>query len=170
MLTYLPVALALLGTALMAVVIFAPVAAPATVTMSFAPPIPPVHDHQRPISWAPYGDHVTGAWDGGTRFDSFGEGAPTAVAAHDTAIVDDALALWPVRLDPRAAACDAAARIGLVEALASIERDWAREVLRGALGDEPDAAVRDAIERALREVRPSSDAVCRLGGYEDGLA
>ncbi len=151
MTAYLPVALALLGTALMAVVIFAPVQVPATVTMSFAPPIPPAHDHSRSASWAPYGGHVTGAWDEGTR-------------------LDDALALWPVRLDPRAAACDAAARIGLVDALASVGSDWACEVLRGALDDEPDAAVRNAIERALREVRPANDAVRRLGGYRDGLA
>jgi hypothetical protein len=137
MTAYLPVALALLGTALMAVVIFAPVPVPATVTMSFAPPIPPAHDRPQPAFWAP---------------------------------PDDPLALWPVRLDPRAATCDAAARIGLVEALESVGGDWARDVLRGALDDEPDAAVRAAIERALRELRPANDAVRRLGGYEDGLA
>jgi len=138
MTAYLPVALALLGTALMAVVIFAPVPLPAAVTVSFAPPIPPAHDRPELAAfWAP---------------------------------PDDALALWPVRLDPRAAACDAAARIGLVEALASVGGVWACEVLRGALDDEPDAAVRNAIERALREVRPARDAVRRLGGYRDGLA
>ncbi|HTD35347.1 MAG TPA: hypothetical protein VK665_16895, partial [Candidatus Elarobacter sp.] len=93
MTAYLPVALALLGTGLMAVVIFAPVPLPATVTVSFAPPVPPTHDRPEPAAfWTP---------------------------------PDDALALRPVRLDPRAAACDAAARIGLVEALASVGSDWA---------------------------------------------
>jgi hypothetical protein len=151
MLTYLPVALALLGTALMAVVIFAPVAVPARVTMSFAPPIPPAHDHPRPASWAPSGGHVTGAWDEGTR-------------------LNGALALWPLRLDPRAAACDAAARIELVDALASVASDWAHEVLHGALDDEPDVIVRAAIERALRDARRPSGAVGGFGGYRDGLA
>jgi hypothetical protein len=162
--TYLPVALALLGTVLMAVVIFAPVPVPATVTMSFAPPIPPAHEDSRPVSWAPPDDRLPDTWNPVRGFDPFSDAAPDPAAAEDAAVVNDALALWPLRLDPRAAACDAAARIELVEALASVGGAWACGVLRGALDDEPDAVVRDAIERALRHARPPSDGMRSAGG------
>lgn len=121
----IPMLLALLGTALMAVVIFAPSRVPTPVTTSFAPPpAPPPFEHWQlpPIE----------QWD-----------APiVATASTDTAT-------WPALVDHRAANCDAPARLGLVEALAAVRSGWSESILRRALDDEPDAAVREAVVRAL---------------------
>ena len=118
-----PMLLALLGTALMAVVIFAPSRAAATpVTTSFAPPATPAFEPWRPPEADPWG------------FES------TAVR----------IATWPALVDPHASGCDAAARLGLVEALAAVRTPWAEAILQRALDDEPDSAVRDAVAEALR--------------------
>jgi hypothetical protein len=128
--TYVPIALALLGTALMAVVIFAPVPVPATLTMSFAPPIAPPYEPREyePSRYEPL------AFDAALR-----EEASAASAG--------AQARWPVLVDPAAFACDAATRVELVRALASVRGPWADAILRQALEDERDAAVREAILR-----------------------
>jgi hypothetical protein len=133
--TYVPIALALLGTALMAVVIFAPVPVPAAVTMSFAPPIaspyepreyePPVFEPSRYELLA---------------FDAMPPEEPSASSPGSEA-------RWPVLVDPAAFACDAATRLELVRALASVRGSWADAILRQALADERDASVRDAILR-----------------------
>ena len=100
-----PMLLALLGTALMAVVIFVPsrVATPATI--SFSPPP-----------------------------------CPSAIARTPA---------WPTLIDRRASGCDAAARLDLIEALASLRTPWSEAVLHGALEDETDPAVRAAVVAAL---------------------
>ena len=58
-------------------------------------------------------------------------------------------AAWPALVDPRASACDAAARLGLVEALASVRTPWSDAILRRACADEPDPEVRAAVVAAL---------------------
>ena len=47
------------------------------------------------------------------------------------------------------AGCDAASRLALVDALATVRAPWAGAILRRALSDEPDALVRDAVAAAL---------------------
>jgi hypothetical protein len=56
---------------------------------------------------------------------------------------------WPALVDPRAAHCDAASRLALADALATVRGPWADAILHRALDDEPDALVRDAIVAAL---------------------
>jgi hypothetical protein len=133
-LSYLPVALAVLGTALMAVVIFAPVPIPATVTMSLAPP---------ELRWESYRTPSRDPLDAPPEFSwpdaPWTQPDPDAIEAT-----------WPAQVDPRAAGCDAAARIALVDALATVGGAWANEVLRDALAGDPDAAVREAVVRAMR--------------------
>jgi hypothetical protein len=120
----IPMLLALLGTALMAVVIFAPSRAPATVTTSFAPPpLPPAVER-----WEP--SPAIDCWE------------PLAAEPPDTST-------WPALIDPRAAGCDAAARLALVEALAAVRSPWSETILRRALDDESDRSVRDAVVAAL---------------------
>ncbi|HEY0615522.1 MAG TPA: hypothetical protein VGC96_12805 [Candidatus Elarobacter sp.] len=111
--------LAVLGTVLMAIVIFAPAPAGATVTASFAPPLEPPPFHR----WEPSGVH------------------PYEVAAAEPQ--------WPRLVDPRAAGCDADGRNAIVAVLAELRSPWSREILARALEDESDAAVRDAIADAL---------------------
>ena len=122
----IPLVLALLATALMAVVIFAPSRVPTVLTASCAPPhAPPAMERWTPAPdvdlWAPL------------------EPAPEITRAP----------AWPTAIDPRAAGCDATARLGLVEALAAVRTPWSDAILRSALDDEPDAAVRDAVAAAL---------------------
>ncbi len=127
---HIPMLLALLGTALMAVVIFAPTRVPAPVTMSFSPPpAPPAIER-----WA---HHQT-------------EPVPASV---DTPA-------WPALIDRRAADCDVAARLGLVDALASVRTPWSDAILYAALDDEPNPSVRAAVVNALGVA----------GGYPAGLA
>ncbi len=58
---------------------------------------------------------------------------------------------WPELVEPSATACDANARLDLVDALASIASPWALDVLDRASGDETDPAVRAAIVSALAQ-------------------
>jgi hypothetical protein len=110
----IPMLLALLGTALMAVVIFAPSRVPALATASFAPPP-----------------------------------APPAIDSWQPPVHEPAAPAWPNLIDHRAANCDAAARLGLVEALAAVRTPWSEAILLRALDDEPDSAVRFAAVAAL---------------------
>ena len=105
----LPAVLVVVGTLLMAVVIFAPVRAAAPVTVSFAPPATPV-----------------------------------AAPLHAPDV-----AAWTALVDPCASACDAAARVALVEALAAVRSAWSLSVLRIALADDPSADVRAHAAAAL---------------------
>jgi hypothetical protein len=121
-----PLLLALLATALMAVVIFAPSRIPAVVTASCAPPpAPPAMER-----WAPAPD-----------IDLWAPLEPVPETTRAPA--------WPTAIDPRAAACDATARLGLVDALATVRTPWSDAILRSALDDEPDSAVRAAVVAAL---------------------
>jgi hypothetical protein len=133
----IPTLLALLGTALMAVVIFAPAPVAAKVTLSLAPPLAP---SPSPLErWAPPPPVLSESWDLRTEF-------PIDVI-HDDATVAQAAPAWPALVDPRAANCDAAARLALADALATVRAPWADAILQRALDDEPDALVRDAIAR-----------------------
>jgi hypothetical protein len=127
----IPMLLALLGTALMAVVIFAPSRVPARSgfaaagAISFAPPpAPPAVER-----WDPPADPMLSPAD-----------AWPATAPEPA---------WPTLVDYRAAGCDAYARCALVDALATIGTPWADAILRRALDDEPDALVRAAITAVL---------------------
>jgi hypothetical protein len=119
----IPMLLALLGTALMAVVIFAPSRVPAPATTSFSPPPAPP---------------AVGRWE-----------PPPAMDAWDLPMHEPAAPLWPTLIDRRAANCDAVARLGLVEALATVRTPWSEAILRRALDDEPDPTVRAAVVTAL---------------------
>jgi hypothetical protein len=60
-------------------------------------------------------------------------------------------------VDPRAAGCDAATRLALVEALTAIRGEWAEAILRAAAAEEPDPGVRAAVlDRCDREVWPGT--------------
>lgn len=128
MLTALPVVLAVLATLLMAIVIFAPAPVPARVTLSYAPPLASPQER-----WEP---------------------PPPPFEPLEPSTDRRREPNWPLLLDPRAAGCDAAARLALVEALASVRTAWATELLRGALADESSPAVREAIAFALAESGP----------------
>jgi hypothetical protein len=118
-----PLLLALLGTALLAVAIFAPRRVPASPGVSLAPPLAAV-----PVErWTPPAD-----------VDAF---PPEPLAASS--------ASWPALVDPRAAACDVAVRLALVDALACVRSPWARDVLARAYADEFDDEVRATIRGAL---------------------
>ena len=132
----IPMLLALLGTALMAVVIFAPSRVPAPVTVSFAPPPMPPMPPAPLEQWEPYGAEP---WEPPAIEE------PVAVAAPELV----APAAWPALVDTRASGCDAAARLGLVEALGAVRTPWAEAILRRAMDDEPDPAVREVVAAAL---------------------
>ncbi|HEX3465906.1 MAG TPA: hypothetical protein VHS78_17800 [Candidatus Elarobacter sp.] len=160
---HLPMLLALLGTVLMAVVIFAPVPVPAAVTMSFAPPLRPPRDHPASQAWTD-----TPPFESTQSFES-----ESALRWPDTVAMDDVRfpvtqpaeettvsreTRWPVLVDPSAFECDASTRLALVGALASVRAPWADEILRRALDDEHDAAVREAI--VLATGAPAVSAPC----------
>jgi hypothetical protein len=126
----LPMLLALLGTALMAVVIFAPAPVTATVTTSFAPPAAP----PRAEFWSPSPRDTLST-------DSFSAEAFSRDVSPPPA--------WPALVDSRAARCDAAERLALVDALAAVRTSWGDAILHRAVDDEPDDGVRDAIVAAI---------------------
>lgn len=162
----LPTLLALLGTALMAVVIFAPAPAAAKAT-AFAPPLVPGPTERRdrdvrPFAaqqgeglpeWSAMVDHVSPLREA-TRTEPF----PALDRANATEIgfANDALPLdsvacpaWPALLDASAVHCDATARLKLVAALAAVRTPWSDDVLRCALAEDGDPLVRDAVAAAL---------------------
>ena len=130
----IPMLLALLGTALMAVVIFAPSRLPRPVTISLAPP----HPSPDITRWEP----APAAYWGAPPLTDPWEPPATEPPPADAP-------LWPTLVDRRACDCDAAARLGLVDALATVRSSWSETILRRALEDEPDSAVREAVMRAL---------------------
>ena len=75
------------------------------------------------------------------------------VAVHADGASDPQMAeaspAWTELIDPRAAACDAVARLDMVDALADLDSAWARDVLHRARDQEHDPAVRAAIDAAL---------------------
>jgi hypothetical protein len=118
----IPMLLALLATALMAVVIFAPSRVAAPAAASFAPPPAPP---------------ATERWE------------PPAIDAWMPVMTEATAPVWPTLIDRRAANCDAVARLGLVEALAAVRTPWSEAVLRRALDDESDRTVHAAVVAAL---------------------
>ncbi len=174
----LPAGLALLGTALAALAVFAP--RPLSVpVVSFAPPAAPPADPWFATDPSPTAPDPWFATDPSPRARDprfATDPSPTAadpspapasmahpwVAADDSSVVPEKepaafaevlpplnVPAWPRAIDPCAANCDAAARLALVEALATVHAPWAETVLRRALDEEPDAAVADAIAAAL---------------------
>jgi nucleotide-binding universal stress UspA family protein len=125
----IPTLLALLGTALMAVAIFAPKKATAAPTVSLAPPFaaPPVE------RWTP-----PAAAD-----EPFPIPEP-----HVEAREIERDAAWPALVDAAADRCDVDARLALVDALAQLGTPWSATILSYAEEDEPDERVRAAIRGA----------------------
>jgi hypothetical protein len=117
---HVPTLLALLGTVLMAVVIFAPAPAPAVAPRAVASEL-----------YSPL------------PFEAFAAAAVAPLAEPPPSVP-----AWPALVDPSAALCDAGVRLALVEALAAVRTPWADTILRRALDEEPDACVRAAIEAA----------------------
>ena len=128
----IPTLLALLATALMAIVIFAPERAVARPTISFAPPLVPAPVDAAPHTLPPLERY----WE--PEPDSFNMVVP-AVSPPPA---------WPVLVDPRAAGCDASARMALVEALISVGTPWAHGILQCVLDDENDPGVRSVVVAA----------------------
>jgi hypothetical protein len=116
--THVPMLLALLGTVLMAIVIFAPM--PAT----RAPVRQPAE------IYSPLPSHA---------FDVFAVARAEPVPPAPT---------WPALVDRSAAHCDADARLDLAGALAAVRAPWADAILQRALDEEPDVHVRAAIAAA----------------------
>lgn len=117
-----PTLLALLGTLLMAVVIFAPAPPAAKREPAFAAPpaySPLPFEALAPVDVAPFAE-------------------PPLPAAPR----------WPALVDPSAAACDAAARLALACALGAVRAPWAAAILSQALNEEADPGVRAAIVAA----------------------
>lgn len=56
---------------------------------------------------------------------------------------------WLQRIDPAAFACDPAARLDLVDALAAVPAPWSEIILRQARDEDPDPRVRSAAAAAL---------------------
>jgi hypothetical protein len=136
---HIPMLLALLGTALMAVVIFAPSRVPAVVTASFAPPpAPPAMERWEP---AP-------AWEPPPAFEPWAPETERCEPLPREPLRSDAPG-WPALIDRRASGCDVPARLALVEALATVRTPWSEELLYRALDDESDASVRAAVVAAL---------------------
>jgi hypothetical protein len=143
----IPTLLALLATALMAVVIFAPERVAARPTISFAPPLAPAHIEPAPHTrshlerWEPESDSLLDAATAAVPLD-----AATATVAQPPA--------WPALVDPRATGCDVRVRLALVDALLTVGTPWSRAILQRALDDESDPDVRSAVIAA---------GVCDLG-------
>ena len=116
----LPTLLALTGTALMAVAIFAPYRLP--------PPTP-----IEPVLRATEENAVPPAPEAGIS-------ATIAPASGPT---------WPALIEPAARSCDATARLDLIDGLRTIDSPWSREILIAARAEENDPAVRSAIAAAL---------------------
>jgi hypothetical protein len=138
----LPTLLALLGTALTGVAIFAPPhPAAGGPVISFGPPL-------APVPWSepdPFGLPATH----GRRPEVWTVDEPALGAgrlAPGVQVEDEPG--WPALVDPRAAGCDAAARAGLVEALVAVEAPWAEAILCRAAVEERDPRVGAALATA----------------------
>jgi hypothetical protein len=127
----LPTLLALLGTALMAVVIFAPKAPAVSVAASCAPPgAPPALEH-----WTPPAQT--------SEMPAFEPAAPER--RFDLRVA----AAWPALIDPSAAGCDSDTRLALVDALGALGTPWAAAILERAWLDDPDEAVQRRVAAVL---------------------
>jgi hypothetical protein len=124
-----PTVLALLGTLLMAVVIFAP-------TASGAAPAAPAERYS-PLPFEAFAPALAPR----TAAEANAEPKLPGITARDPS--------WPAIVDPSAAECDAGARLALVDALAAVRSPWADAILRSALAEEPDERVRCAIATVL---------------------
>lgn len=121
MMLQLPTVLAVAGTVLMAIVIFAPRRVSVPAAGAFAPTFAPA---------------------AGTLIVS-------PLVAPERTDPRRTLPVWPEFIDARAVRCDAAVRLTLVDALASLRSEWSRALLTRALDDEDEPDVRRAILQAL---------------------
>ena len=157
----IPTLLAVLATALMAVVIFAPERAAARPTISFAPPLAPApfetvsHTFSPPDAWetALASAHSASIPNGEAIPDIESmAGADAVPDAGSIADADSSFAAaapqppaWPMLVDRRAVGCDEGARLALVKGLLAVGTPWARAILQRVLDDETDPAVRAAV-------------------------
>ena len=123
----LPVLLALAGTALLTVALFAPRRQRAAVPVSFAPG--PAERWTPPLD-EPWGFAVLSE--------------PQAAATLPPQ--------WPALVDPRAANADAATRCALVDALRAVATPWAEAILDRARTEESDPAVLQLLDVSERRV------------------
>lgn len=136
----IPTLLALLGTALMAVAIFAPRRSAAPARVSFAAPT-----RAAAARWAP---------------------APAVELPESPAFEAAAVAepdpepepepAWPALVDPRAAGCDLSARLALIDALTSLRGPWADAILERAWAEERDILLRAPLASSFREGEQST--------------
>ncbi len=173
----LPTGLALLGTVLMALAIFAPDrAAAGGPAVSFAPPRAPAERWPAPSglwlapdgggSWPPADPFAAPAmpepgretpepdWETPEPDHEPDPGPrtppPVDPAGHAPQPAAPTPARWPALVDPSAVGCDAGARLALVDALATVRAPWAAAILQRAHADDPDPEVRAALAAALR--------------------
>ena len=127
----LPTLLALLGTALLAVVIFAPKAPAVPVAASCAPPsAPPALERWTPPQQLAELPDLP---------------APAVERVRDL----PAAAAWPGLVEPSAPGCDSDTRLALVDALGALRTPWAAAILERAVRDDPDEAVQRRAAAAL---------------------
>ncbi len=84
---------------------------------------------------------------------------PAERAEPDASERDPAVPHWPELVEPSATMCDVDARLDLIDALASLASPWALDVLHHAHDEEPDPAVRAAIDAALAAAVPEPTLV-----------
>lgn len=122
MIAQLPLLLALSGTALTALAIFAPA------RIASDDPV---------VSFAPQVAAPLGRWSSSHVHEAH---VPAAQVSEP---------IWPELVDASARACDAATRVALVEALATVRAPWADAILHQAQAEESHARVRAALDAAL---------------------
>lgn len=132
---HLPALLALLGTALLTIAIFAPKRLPAMAPAAAPPPFATHVERFAPAA-------LPSAHD--DPFARDGAFISVADASLDESVAERSPS-WPARVDPRATDCSADARIDLAAALAELRTPWADAILRHALDDESDARVLTAL-------------------------
>jgi hypothetical protein len=128
----IPTLLALLGTALMAVAIFAPRRSAAPAMVSFAAPSPAAAARWAPASAVELSD------------------SPAFEAAALAEPAEPELT-WPALVDLRAAGCDLSTRLALLDALTSLRGPWADAILARAWAEERDVLVRATLAVSFRE-------------------
>jgi len=134
----LPTLLALLGTALMALAIFAPHKTAV----------------RTPAALPRVGQTVISTWqseplDSPAQYMQMAD-MPAYSPLADVGMPDGSAApAWPVLIDPLATHCDADARRRIALALGALKEPWCEEILRRALDEEIDADVRLALLAGL---------------------
>jgi hypothetical protein len=134
----LPVIFALGGVALIALAALGPRKTQSDPAVSFAPPITSDRARwARPRGWYP-------------PYPSAARPTPSSAPPPQPT--------WTDGIDAHAGPCDATTRMALIEALTALHTEWSEAVLRRALVEESDPAIREAAFRALaRDAVPADD-------------